>query len=158
MLLRRYFIGLTAAVLSIGCGGENADGIQRVAVSGEVTLDGQPLESGYVSFIPKSDGPSAGGEILSGSYSISKALGPAAGEYRVEVRSMVPTGRKIPNYDGADGEMMEELYDQIPPKYNTETQLVVEIKSGSANTHDLKMQGRLSAPKPGSTKKSGRNR
>ena len=50
-------LGLTA-----GCGGP-----PRAKVSGTVTLDGQPVESGTISFYPTANsGPTAGGGIENG--------------------------------------------------------------------------------------------
>ena len=68
-------------------------GQPRVAVTGVVKLDGQPLPRGYVVFTPV-DGSGAppvtawinnGGTVL-GQYRISAAQGPVPGKYRVEVR------------------------------------------------------------------------
>lgn len=141
-----------------GCSSSSEDGIARVAVSGKVTLDGQPLATGYVTFVPKGDGPSAGGEIQDGQYSIAAADGPSAGNYKVEIRSMAPTGRKVPNYDGAPGETVDETYDTVPANYNVRSELNVEIRSGSADTHDFALLGKLPVPPAAASKKSGRNR
>lgn len=156
MIQRFSAVAMVMLVGICGCSSKPEDGISRVAVNGKVSLDGQPLESGYVTFTPQGDGPSAGGEIKSGQYAIDAGSGPSVGQYRVEIRSMIPTGRKIPNYDGAPGEMMEETYNQIPPNYNTRSELTVEVKPDS--THDFNLQGKLLAPQPGAQKKTGRNR
>lgn len=156
----RTFVALALVVSSLagGCSSQSEDGITRVAVSGKITLDGQPLVSGSITLSPQGSGPSAGGEITNGTYAIGVASGPSAGPYRAEIRSMVPTGRKIPNNDGAPGEMMDEIYNQIPPNFNTRSELTIEIKAGSANTHDFALTGKLPAPTPASAKKAGRSR
>jgi hypothetical protein len=71
--------------------------LERGSVRGEVTLDGRPLESGSIRFIPAETrgGPTAGGDILDGSYQIPRAKGPAVGRYRVEVNAPHKTGRQI---------------------------------------------------------------
>jgi len=49
-----------------GCGGSN-----RVAVKGKVTLDGTPLEKGYIAFYPEDgQGGTIGGNIIDGEYTI----------------------------------------------------------------------------------------
>jgi hypothetical protein len=155
--IRRLFAVAIVCAFAPGCS-TNQDGIDRVSVSGAVTLDGEPLKSGSITFSPKGNGPSAGGVIEDGSYSVSTEAGPSAGKYSVEIRSMAPTGRKIPNYDGAPGEMMEETYDIVPPNYNSRTELNVEFKNGSKNVQDFALTGKLPVPQAGSTKKSGNPR
>ena len=142
----------------IGCSSSNEDGIARVAISGKVTLDGQPLATGYVTFVPKGEGPSAGGEIQDGNYAIAASDGPSAGNYKVEIRSMAPTGRKVPNNDGAPGETVDETFDTVPANYNARSELSVEIQAGSAGTHDFALLGKLPVPPAATSKKSGRNR
>ena len=60
---------------SIGCGG---DGMLRVAVSSQVTVDGESLANGYISFVQPNDteGPKAGGEFIDGKFAIPKANEP----------------------------------------------------------------------------------
>jgi hypothetical protein len=51
-------------VILAGCG-------SKCSVSGRVTLGGQPVESGFITFFPADDkGQSASGEIVHGEYSI----------------------------------------------------------------------------------------
>lgn len=161
-MTRRFHVAaafvLAATFAVCGCSSPNADGIDRVAVSGKVTLDGEPVASGYVTFTPLGNGPSAGGEIRDGSYDIDTASGPSAGKYKVEIRSSAPTGRKVPNYDGAPGETVDETYEQIPPNYNSRSELSVEIKAGESNSHDFALTGKLPVPSPGATKKAGARR
>ena len=50
--------------MTVGCGSKSG-------VSGRVTVDGQPLESGFVTFFPVEDrGQSVGAEIVQGEYTI----------------------------------------------------------------------------------------
>src|SRR5688572_116279 len=75
-----------AVVLLPGCGG--SDGPERYAVSGSVTLDGQPLDSGSILFGPEGDGGNGGGAtITNGEYSIPADSGLVAGKYRVRITS-----------------------------------------------------------------------
>lgn len=68
VFLRRFgFAAALAAVLStvVGCGGGKG------TVTGKVTVDGKPLPSGRISFVP-SKGQGVGGEIKDGQYTVEK--------------------------------------------------------------------------------------
>ncbi len=109
--------------LLFGCSG----GSDRKAVEGTVTLDGKPLEKGYVSFRPQqgTKSPSGGANVVNGEFSIDPERGLLPGKFRVEITASRPTGRQIP--DRLTGKMMpfEEQY--IPAKYNNESKLETEI-------------------------------
>lgn len=110
--------GIGAAMLS-GCGGADID---RVGVSGTVTLDGQPLENGSILFLPKGEGPSAGTQIENGRFAIAPSDGPSPGNYRVEIRSFRGTGQMIPD-DDLPGQMVERRDQIIPARYNHASEL-----------------------------------
>ena len=83
---------LIAAVIG-GCGGAGG----RQAIEGTVTLDGQPLEKGQITFVPQGDtkGPTAGAEIVGGKFTIPAVGGPLAGKFRVEITASRPGGQKV---------------------------------------------------------------
>jgi hypothetical protein len=106
----------------------------RVAVSGKVTLDGQPVETGSISFVPieGTQSPTAGAEIIDGEYEIPQAGGPKLGVFRVEIRSQRKTGKKIPAGSPAQpGTMVDETVEAIPRQYNKQSKLRAELKPGS---------------------------
>lgn len=141
MRLRLHLaVACTVAALAAGCGGR-ADGIPREPVSGTVSLDGQPLESGSITFLPEGSGPSAGGPIQGGSFTLPRADGPAPGPHRVEVMAIRPTGRKVPNPDDP-GQMIEETYNAVPPRYNLRSELTAEVKAGAENKFDFTLSGK----------------
>lgn len=82
----------TGAVLALlaasvaGCGG--GDGLERVAVSGSVTIGGEPVPNGVVRFKPAAgtEGPMANTMISDGQYNIPGDQGPIAGNYEVQVQ------------------------------------------------------------------------
>ena len=82
---------LVLAVLSnlTGCGsGTKYEGAERAAVTGTVTLDGNPLPFGNIMFVAGGGAAAqrtASGIILNGNYSIDEANGPNFGEYRVMI-------------------------------------------------------------------------
>ena len=66
---------------TLGCGGASS-------VSGRVTLDGQPLTTGTITFKPQGDAPAAIGQISSnGSYrlSVGTSSSVAPGQYQVTI-------------------------------------------------------------------------
>lgn len=83
----------TGAVLALlaasvaGCGG--GDGLERVAVSGSVTIGGEPVPNGVVRFKPAAgtEGPMANTMITDGQYNIPGDQGPVAGNYEVQVQA-----------------------------------------------------------------------
>ncbi len=91
--------GLIAVLMSgffVGCSGES--GPRRVAVSGTVTVDGKPIESGIIRFLPtgKNGGPPASVMIADGHYSLSSEMGPIPGFYQVLIAlSPKTTGGKM---------------------------------------------------------------
>ena len=75
-------------VAMLGCGG-TGEAIPRAAVSGTVTLDGEPLPAGVVYFAPTGDtpGPRTGAPVADGAFALDARHGPPVGPHRVEVRS-----------------------------------------------------------------------
>jgi len=123
--------GLLLSGLS-GCGGSS--GPARGAVRGRVTVDGQPASKGVISFVPTggTTGPSSGGTIEDGSYEIESRHGPVVGQQRVTIRAFRPTGRKVEAGPPAPpGTMVDKIKQFLPPKYNTKSELTVEIQPGS---------------------------
>ena len=125
-----------ALLAALGCGG-SADGLDRRAVTGTVTLDGAPLPSGMISFDPADGSPgavSAGAVITDGSYSIPADSGPTPGKYKVSVRSSPSTPELAPDQAPGDEPPPKKGADKdlIPEKYNAKSTLTAEIpESGS---------------------------
>jgi len=112
-----------------GCGG---DAIDRLAISGEVTLDGGPLDDASITLVPVGPGPSAGAEISEGRFAIERSAGPSPGTYRVEIRAYRGTGQQIPDDDNP-GQMTEATEQIIPGRYNRDTELEVEVTVDGEN-------------------------
>ena len=120
-----------AAVLVItiaGCGGP-ADGFERFPAWGTVTLDGQPLKSGTISFVALQQGASSSGPIVDGAFKLSGNDGLSPGPYRVEVFSMQTTGKKIPSGDDPSS-LVDETINAVPKQYNVDSTLRTEIPAG----------------------------
>lgn len=132
-----------------GCGDAATDKLPRHAVSGSVTLDGKPLDSGMISFDPDSaaqaDPVSGGGLVQGGSYSIAQATGLTPGTYRVSIRSGGGGGGAAPATDQAPGAPPKKAAakkDPIPEQYNAKSTLKAEVKDGSSARFDFDLKSR----------------
>lgn len=87
----RWFT-LSLILTVAGCGGSD-----RSPISGTVTLDGQPVAVGSISFRPTkgTKGNTAGAAIVDGKYTVAAERGLAPGEYAVQVETYYKTGKKF---------------------------------------------------------------
>jgi hypothetical protein len=124
------YVACVAVGLAVqGCYG---DDVPRQPVSGLVKLDGKPLATGYIGFVPAERvdirvATSTGSMIRNGHFSVVRAKGLSHGRYTVAVYSgtTVEERRKAALGPG-DGEVVAR--ERIPPKYNSQTKLGLEIK------------------------------
>lgn len=113
-------------LLLSGCGGVS-DAPTLVVVKGKVTLDGQPLETGNVLFVPiDGKGRADAGPVVKGEYELKCT----AGEKRVEITSQVEADKPA-----ADG--LPDYKSRIPAKYNRATTLTATVKSSGENAIDF---------------------
>jgi hypothetical protein len=112
-----------------GCGKSDAN---RATICGQVTLDGKPIEQGSISFTPiqGAQGTAVGATIKDGQYRLSAAQGPGIGMNRVEISSIRKTGRKIAKGMGGTGLTMEETAEAVAPRFNSNSNVTLEIKAG----------------------------
>jgi hypothetical protein len=120
----------TIIAILVGC---NADGTHRGAVSGQVTLDGRPVEQGSILFTPidGTHGVVTGGEIKAGQYALTAAKGPAVGQNRVEIHAVRKTGKMIPKGLGGTGKTAEEQVEAVAPRFNIQSTLKFDVKPGN---------------------------
>jgi len=113
----------------------------RVAICGNVTLEGSPLENGSIQFesLPEMRPQIlTGGIIRQGTFSVPAEQGLLAGqEYTVRIRSV----QEIPGtYVEADHtESGPETRDIIPPQYGSESTLTVTATKKSPNVFQFDM-------------------
>jgi hypothetical protein len=137
-------VAAVALILSTGCGGGSSyEGAERAAVSGSVTLDGNPLPYGSILFVAQGKNRMASAVIQNGSYAIAEAQGPNLAEYTVQITGYAKAppaaadgdeeDANAPNPDEASaGEQI------VPAQYNAKSTLKVTISAGE-NTHDFTM-------------------
>lgn len=134
----RNALAVLVIVCLAGCGTDRqqGDGLVREAVSGTVTLDGQPLGGASIQFVPIDPNAPGGtsGEIEKGKFVIEGDRGPVAGSYRVMISSRM--GAAV-DASQPPGDAPAPKKDPIPPRYNTKTDLKAEVKAGVANTYEF---------------------
>jgi hypothetical protein len=132
-------------VATVGC--DSGDGLNRQAISGTVTLDGQPLSSGNILFEPatKESGTAVGATIRQGTFAIPRNQGPVPGSYRVRIYASSTT--QAPPASGQSERTPRPMVERIPARYNTKTELNTVIIAGRANHHrfDLNSSNSLGA-------------
>ena len=129
---RVHTCGVLALVfLAIGCAAKP----KPIAMAeGEITLDGEPVDGGIISFVHAEGGtPASGAAIAKGKYKLYPESGLAPGKYKVEIRWAKSTGEKVkePVY----GHSPYVFAEAIPEKYNAESMLKAELSEGSNELH-----------------------
>jgi hypothetical protein len=136
-----------AALLAIhaaGCGGDN---LPREGVAGSVTVEGKPLKSGVITFVPSGpDVPTQGGApVVDGKYSIPRAQGLVPGKYKVVLSSGEGTPeKKVDSANDMPGMPPVPAKEVIPPQYGANTVLEANVTAGGKNEFDFNV---TSAPK-----------
>ncbi|WP_165249433.1 hypothetical protein [Paludisphaera soli] len=125
---RRVAILAVLAAACWGCGG-GGDGFEHYAVNGTIRHDGDPLKSGTITFVPGGPGAAGTAEIVDGAFAIDAADGLSPGEYRVEIYSIQPTGRKIENADDP-GAKVDETVNRVDRSFNVDSTLKVTVPPG----------------------------
>jgi len=130
--MSKRFLFLLIGLLICSSSGCSDSGPQ---ISGTVTLDGTPVENGWVTFIPLvRSGKNAAAQINEGQFHCP--IQP--GEYRVEIRSSVVVGT-VPLYD-RDGPTQEVSKESLPRRYNDTSELTVTVEKGR-NLKDFELVG-----------------
>lgn len=123
---------LLAALFIVGCGDDYAG---REAVSGTVTLKGEPLKQGSIQFQPADGQDTIGGcGIVDGKFSIARRDGLKPGKYVVRITS--GDGVTLANEDdagGPGGSTNIVSFDRIPDDWNTASKQQIEVKAGDKN-------------------------
>jgi hypothetical protein len=118
---------LLGALGLCGCGGSG-----QIELSGDVTLDDKPIEAGAILLTPTDGkGTATGGEIKDGKYVLTGKQAPRPGTYKVAINANKKSGQKVQKAMGKPGELDDELVEAVAARFNTKTELTVEVKAGS---------------------------
>lgn len=115
------FLGVAALLLLAGCAPDTT-----AEVSGTVTFDGQPLETGAVQFSPvDGQSPTAGAVIKDGWFTSRVPVG----EMKVTFTAPKVVGKKklYNSPTSPEAPITEEL---LPEKYNAKSELKTQVKPG----------------------------
>lgn len=130
----RWPLVACAAIVVYGCSDPNG----RQPISGEVTLNGQPLSTGEVSLRPFDTGPSAAGRIENGKFVLPGDKGPLPGKYLVEIESVQSTGKQV-RLPGTSLQV-DETKQVVPEDYNERSQLVIEVTGNGENHFQFELK------------------
>lgn len=128
---RLLLAGLLPCLLAAfsGCGGNDL-----ATVRGQVTLDGKPIESGLITFLPvDGKGASGGAKIVNGQYETQ--LDPGEKTVSILAERVTETHQSKPGDPAGTIEIKQQY---LPAKYNTATTLKATITPGKA-TVDFKL-------------------
>jgi hypothetical protein len=137
------FLLLLLLMILPACGPGNPLG--RRAIDGRITLDGSPLESGHIQFIPQaSGGVSSGAIIAQGGYELETLKGLPPGKYHVQIFSPQPMPDTA-QHNGSPGAATGALrpgIELIPAKYNTTTTLAADVARSGSTTFDFDLKSK----------------
>jgi hypothetical protein len=133
--------GVLALCLS-ACSSVGKGTPERQAVSGTVTLKGEPLSDGIIMFIPTSQDVSTqvSVNIVKGRFEVPADKGLLPGKYKVAISS--PDGKtpvdstEPPGPSGSTGSGNFPSKNRIPPEWNENSTIEVEVKAGEPNKFD----------------------
>ncbi len=126
-------LGLCVLVF-VGCGKSQSG----IALSGGVTFDGKPVEVGQIVFEPQASGKMTVAQINNGTYQLPAERPAQAGKYLVRITADRPTGRTIAaDPRSQEDQATEELEQYIPAKYNTRSELYLELTDQTPDKHDF---------------------
>jgi len=132
--------GLVVVLMGTCVGCDSGGGL--VAVEGNVTFDGQPVEEGSIAFEPADGaGPSAGGTIQQGKYALAGDAGVLPGKKTVRITAVRKTGKQVAGGLSGDSDtMVDEVEKYIPAIYNQESTLTCEVAAGKVNQHNFDLK------------------
>lgn len=117
-----------------GCG-RSKSGIEKVVVSGTVTLDAQPIANGEIRFHPidGTPGPVSGAPIRDGQYVAQGKGGVPIGTHRVVITGFRPGKNAAASPEGGAVEQY------VPARFNDQSILTAEITADTETANfDLK--------------------
>lgn len=139
-------MAMMTVVTLCGCGSSQPDiRGERVSVSGQVLLDGQPLSRATILFISDqgSGAVKASGTVEAGAFTISSAAGPLPGSARVEIHPEIVDLEEFEAARSGDRyKQVEARPVTILPRYNIRSELTAQLSSEEANDVRFELSSR----------------
>jgi len=134
------WLAIVAAVAVSGCGPGNP--LHRQPISGEVTLDGEPLDRGRIKFRPQGSdrGIGSGDVIRDGRYAIPTLKGLPPGKYRVEINAPQEDTSPPPDDLPPGTPVFRVGIERIRARYHTESELSIDVSADGRNEFDFHLQ------------------
>lgn len=138
-------LAAVVALTASGCGGDMPEAPARASISGEVTINGEPVKKGVALFIPPT-GPSVPVPVVDGRYEADETSGPYVGTNRVEVISTDDGGLGVDDEEGWEeaiaaprGQAPKIVPQEIPKEFNANSELTANVSAEVANEIDFHM-------------------
>jgi hypothetical protein len=128
-----------AAVALAGCSDPYAG---RQEITGAVTLAGQPLKAGTITFFPlDGQGTQSGSGIADGTYKVPRQTGLKPGKYRIEITAGDgKTSVTNPEEAGGPGGSRNIVsVDMVPEDWNTKSKREITVTSAGPNKFDFEI-------------------
>jgi hypothetical protein len=137
--LRALAIALSLSTIS-ACG--SSDGLNRQAVTGTVTWEGQALSTGAILFEPATNesGTTVGSTIKNGKFSIARDQGPVPGDYVVRIYSS--SGTQAAPIDGQSERSPRPMLERLPATYNAKSELRAQVTARRPNRFQFELRAR----------------
>ena len=92
---------------------------------------------------PGTRGPTAGGKIVDGEFTVAAEKGTMEGTFRVQISATRKTGKKVfdPTAEmldsGSTDGMIDEIVQYIPARYNKQSELTADVVDGGENRFEF---------------------
>jgi hypothetical protein len=129
---------LCVVLVASGCSED--DPLGRQAISGKVSLKGQPLVQGQIQFVPEAEsgGIFNGAQIHDGTYSLEQQDGLPPGKYRVRINSSEGSAEVDPNQPPGEPTPPTAV-ERIPADFNSKSTKVIEVTADGDNEFDFEI-------------------
>jgi hypothetical protein len=115
-----HLLLLTSLPLLSACGPSTG------TVRGTVTIDGEPLTGGVISFVPaEATGTPTTANVETGKYELTTSTG----KKFVQISAPIVVGKRK-EYEGEGAPLVEITDERLPAKYNSQTELTFDVVPG----------------------------
>ncbi|HBE68043.1 MAG TPA: hypothetical protein DDW52_07820 [Planctomycetaceae bacterium] len=112
-------------------------GVQRHAVSGTLTIDGEPVDDVTIVFTPVGEGLSGAAEVFEGEFACGEVGGPSKGMHNIRIS---PNEAEMEEVEEDLGELKAPRKPKVPLKYQRLGGLQVEITGEEGQVLNLQLE------------------
>jgi hypothetical protein len=139
-LFRKQLLFAAMSVAIVGLAGCGDNPLGRRALSGSVTLDGSPLESGNIEFAPlDAASVSSGANIQQGRFDVPELQGVPPGKYRVRIFAAQAAGAPRTPEEAAIPTGHRPGESLVAARFNTASELVAEVTESGRNEFNFEV-------------------